>query len=69
MNDYPTRLKRCYFMVNYKKVYESPAVSAAGAQNYKGLCLGAKRQEKRLNEPKKKQQYLMKTNQFPPKEK
>ena len=35
---------------------ESPAVS--GAQNYKELCLVAKREEKRLSELKKKQQYL-----------
>ena len=35
---------------------ESPAVS--GAQNYKELCLAAKREERRLAELKKKQQYL-----------
>ena len=35
---------------------ESPAVS--GAQNYKGLCLAAKREERRLAELKRKQQYL-----------
>ena len=35
---------------------ESPAVS--GAQNYKKLCLAAKREERRLAELKKKQQYL-----------
>ena len=39
---------------------ESPAVS--GAQNYKELCLAAKREERRLNELKKKQQYLLKTD-------
>jgi len=38
---------------------ESPAV--LGAQHYKELCLAAKREERRLNELKKKQQYLMKT--------
>ena len=37
---------------------ESPAVS--GARNYKELCLATKREERRLNEIKKKQQYLMK---------
>jgi len=37
---------------------ESPAVS--GTQHYK-LCLAAKREERRLNELKKKQQYLIKT--------
>jgi len=35
---------------------ESPSVS--GAQNYKELCLAAKREERRLAELKKKQQYL-----------
>ena len=35
---------------------ESPAVS--GAQNYKELCLAAKREERKLAELKKKQQYL-----------
>ena len=35
---------------------ESPAVS--GAQNYKGLCFAAKREERRLAELKRKQQYL-----------
>ena len=35
---------------------ESPAVS--GALNYKELCLAAKREERRLAELKKKQQYL-----------
>ena len=35
---------------------ESPAIS--GAQNYKGLCLAAKREERRLAELKRKQQYL-----------
>ena len=35
---------------------ESPTVS--GAQNYKELCLAAKREERRLAELKKKQQYL-----------
>ena len=35
---------------------ESPAVS--GAQDYKGLCLAAKREERRLAELKRKQQYL-----------
>ena len=37
---------------------ESPTVS--GARNYKELCLATKREERRLNELKKKQQYLMK---------
>ena len=35
---------------------ESPAVS--GAQDYKGLCLAAKREERRLAELKRKQQHL-----------
>ena len=35
---------------------ESPAVS--GAQDYKGLCLAAKKEERRLAELKRKQQYL-----------
>ena len=35
---------------------ESPAVS--GAQNYKELCIAAKREERRLAELKRKQQYL-----------
>ncbi|MCY3927700.1 MAG: hypothetical protein OXG81_05455 [Acidobacteria bacterium] len=35
---------------------ESPAVS--GAQNYKELCLAARREERRLAELRKKQQYL-----------
>ena len=35
---------------------ESPAVS--GAQNYKELCIAAKREEQRLAELKRKQQYL-----------
>ena len=35
---------------------ESPAVS--GAQDYKGLCLVAKREERGLAELKRKQQYL-----------
>ena len=37
-------------------VMESPAVS--GAQNYNELCLAARREERRLAELKKKQQYL-----------
>ena len=35
---------------------ESPAVS--GAQDYKRLCFAAKREERRLAELKRKQQYL-----------
>ena len=35
---------------------ESPSIS--GAQNYKELCLAARREERRLAELKKKQQYL-----------
>ena len=49
---------------------ESPAVS--GAQSYKELCVAAKREERRLAELKKKQQYLkpseigrQKTNSLP----
>jgi len=38
---------------------ESPAVS--GAQNYKELCLATKREERRLAELKKKQQYYLKS--------
>ena len=37
---------------------ESPAIS--GAQNYKELSLAAKQEERRINELKRKQQYLMK---------
>ncbi|XP_065908993.1 uncharacterized protein [Dysidea avara] len=40
---------------------EAPAVS--GAQNYKELCLAAKREERRLNELKKKQHYLKNAKQ------
>ena len=39
---------------------ESPAVS--GAQNYKELCVAAKREERRLAELKRKQQYLKAQN-------
>ena len=35
---------------------ESPSLS--GAENYKELCLAAKREERRLGELKRKQQYL-----------
>ena len=40
---------------------ESPAVS--DAQTYKEMCIAARREEWRLNELKKKQQYLMKIDQ------
>ena len=40
---------------------ESPAVS--DAQIYKEMCIAARREEWRLNELKKKQQYLMKIDQ------
>ena len=40
---------------------EAPSVS--GAQNYKELCLAAKREERRLNELKKKQHYLKNAKQ------
>ena len=39
---------------------ESPAVS--GAQNYKELCVAAKREERRLAEHQRKQQYLKAQN-------
>ena len=41
---------------------ESPAVS--GAQNYKELCVAAKREERRLVELKRKQEYLKAQNIF-----
>ena len=39
---------------------ESPAIS--GAQNYKELCVAAKREERMLAELKRKQQYLKAQN-------
>jgi len=49
-------------MVNYRKEYhtyvlmESPSVY--GSQNYKESCIATKKEERRLVELKKKQQYL-----------
>ena len=40
---------------------ESPSVS--GAQSYRELCIAAKKEEQRLAELKKKQQYLKTENQ------
>ena len=60
------RLERCYYVYGQLQegllyaLMESPIVS--GAQNYKELCAAVKREERRLAELKRKQQYLKAQN-------